>query len=74
MKTPPEIKLYRGDAAAKKPNAPRLFAGILIREGAKTGLDQEKQEQQMVVKQSHTCHANKRYTMLHVALIVIVKS
>lgn len=25
MKTPPEIKLYRGDAAAKKPNARRLL-------------------------------------------------
>lgn len=50
------------------------FAGILIREGAKTRLDQEKQEQQMVEEQSRTCHANKRYTMLHVALIVIVKS
>ena len=72
MKTPPEIKLYRGDAAAKKPNA--RFAGVLIRDGAKTGLDQEKQEQQMFEEQSRTCHANKRYTMLHVALIVTVKS
>ena len=25
MKTPPEIKLYRGDAAAKKPNVRRLL-------------------------------------------------
>jgi len=58
----------------EKAKCSQAFAGILILEGAKTGLDQEKQEQQMAAEQSRTCHANKRYTTLHVALIVIVKS
>ena len=58
----------------EKPKCSQAFAGMLILEGAKTGLDQEKQEQQMAEEQSRTCHANKSYTTLHVALIVIVKS
>ena len=65
------ISRWRGREKAKCSQA---FAGILTSEGAKTRLDQEKQEQQMAGEQSRTCHANKRYTLLHVALIVIVKS
>lgn len=67
------IKIISRGRGREKAKCLQAFAGILIREGAKTGLDQEKQEQQMVEEQSRTCHANKEYTTVHVALITIEK-